>query len=370
MGIPGTAGATGTQAGATPTIRAVHFSRIGPNLHIEVDGAGFGPAGVGMPHVGTVPNFSFQDVSRNWGAGMTNASEENLQYTLWTDTRIVVDGLDPNANSTITPGDSVSITIRNTTSTESTLWTGVIKAEAPPPLDPGGPTPIIAAIQFSRIGPKLHIEIDGAGFGPAGIGMPLVGTVPNFSFQDVSRNWGAGMTNDSEENLQYTSWSDTRIVVDGLDPNANSTITPGDSGSIFIQNATSTEVARWTGIIRPGIQEIQSPGPGPTPKPASLQLAAPAQNATLTSGPVQFSWTSVPGAIAYYLDAYLVKAAPDAAITASTSMNISWQGATTSYSLDTTHLVKGTYRWRVAAIDQAGALIQPGWTAERTFTLA
>jgi hypothetical protein len=73
---------------------------------------------------------------------------------------------------------------------------------------------------------------------------------------------------------------------------------------------------------------------------------------------------------AYYLQVYLDKAALGTAITPDADLNIAWHGAATQYTLDTTHLLKGTYRWRVAAVDKTGALIQPTWTDERVFTLS
>jgi hypothetical protein len=102
----------------------------------------------------------------------------------------------------------------------------------------------------------------------------------------------------------------------------------------------------------------------------ALQLTAPGSNASVTGNAVHYSWTPVTGAATYYLHVYLVRAASGASIAPNATMNIAWQGSATQYTLDATHLVKGEYSWNVAAVDKTGALIQPGWTAERVFTLS
>jgi protein involved in polysaccharide export with SLBB domain len=363
--------------GPTPIVAAVHFSRIGQNMHIEVDGAGFGAAPQTMPFTGGTNYFTFTDVSQGkWTAGGSNSSVD-LQYTSWTDTRIVIDGFGTQYGSEVivAPGDNVSIYVQNATSKEFSIWTVPLQAEAPPPLDPDGPTPQVAAVHFSRIGQNMRIEVDGAGFGAAPQTMPFTGGMNYFTFTDVSQGkWTAGGSNSSVD-LQYTSWTDTRIVIDGFGTQYGSEVivVPGDNVSIYVQNATSKEFSIWTVPLRPGTQLVQAvfkPGPGPAPKPSPLRLTSPAQNAVVKGDPAQFSWTAVPGAVTYYLQVYLDHVAPGTAIAPNASMNIAWQGSTATYSLDTTHLLKGIYRWRVAVVDKTGALIPPGWTAERTFTLS
>src|SRR6185437_10812221 len=172
MGAPGAASAAGRLEGATPTISAVHFSNIGPNLRIEVDGAGFGLPTVAMPYVGEVPNFLFTDVTHNWSFGQPG--QGNLQYTSWTDTRIVINGFGSsfNASYILTAGDSITIKVQNTTSQETVTWTGILRAEAPPAPDFGGPTPVITSVHFSNIGLSMRIEVDGAGLGQSAVTLP------------------------------------------------------------------------------------------------------------------------------------------------------------------------------------------------------
>ena len=70
IGSWGTGNAASTQAGVTPTITTVQFSRIGQNMHIEVDGAGFGAAPAAMPLDGYTNYFTLTDISQGgWTAG-------------------------------------------------------------------------------------------------------------------------------------------------------------------------------------------------------------------------------------------------------------------------------------------------------------
>ncbi|HVC80747.1 MAG TPA: trypsin-like peptidase domain-containing protein, partial [Chloroflexota bacterium] len=264
LGAPGPVGAAGRLGGAAPTISAVHFSNIGPNMRIEVDGAGFGKPSFTLPYVGEMPNFLFTDVTHNWSFGQPGRGA--LQYTSWTDTRIVINGFGSTFNSgdALTAGDNVSIQVQNAASTESITWTGTLRAEAPPAPDVGGPTPVVTSVRFSNIGPSMRIEVDGAGFGKPSFTLPYVGEMPDFLFTDVTHSWSAGQPGRGA--LQYTSWTDTRIVINGFGStfNGGDILTAGDNLSILVQNAASNEFMIWTGILR----SEASPAPdfgGPTP---------------------------------------------------------------------------------------------------------
>src|SRR6185437_343546 len=264
MGAPGAASAAGRLEGATPTISAVHFSNIGPNLRIEVDGAGFGLPTVTLPYVGEIPNFLFTDVTHNWSFGQPG--QGNLQYTSWTDTRIVVNGFGSsfNASDILAAGDTIAIEVQNTKSTEFTIWTGMLRAGVSPAPDFGGPTPVITGVRFSNIGPNMRIEVDGGGFGSPAVTLPYVGEIPNFLFTDVTHNWSFGQP--GQGNLQYTSWTDTRIVVNGFGSsfNASDILAAGDTIAIEVQNTKSTEFTIWTGMLRAGVSPAPDFG-GPTP---------------------------------------------------------------------------------------------------------
>ena len=270
MGAPGAASAAGRLEGATPTISAVHFSNIGPNLRIEVDGAGFGLPTVAMPYVGEVPNFLFTDVTHNWSFGQPG--QGNLQYTSWTDTRIVVNGFGSSfkASDILAAGDTIAIEVQNTKSTEFTIWTGMLRAGVSPAPDFGGPTPVITGVRFSNIGPNMRIEVDGGGFGSPAVTMPYVGEVSNFLFTDVTHNWSFGQP--GQGNLQYTSWTDTRVVINGFGTsfNASYALAAGDSVAIQVQNAKSTEFAIWTGTL----STSAPPAPTSTPRPRGTSVPA------------------------------------------------------------------------------------------------
>jgi hypothetical protein len=178
-----------------------------------------------------------------------------LQYTSWTDSRIVIDGFGPQYGSQykVAPGDEASVVVQSTAGGgTSATWKGTIVDGAPPPLSPNGPTPQVAAVHFSRIGPNMHIEVLGAGFGPAPGSFPAVSTLYVFKMTDVSQGgWSAGGPG-SPVALQYTSWTDSRIVIDGFGPQYGSQykVTPGDVVSLFLQNSRGPEFTIWNGQMR------------------------------------------------------------------------------------------------------------------------
>lgn len=354
--------------GVTPQIANVHFSRIGQNLHIEVSGAGFGAAPQPLPFIGTMPHFRLlDDTHGGWGAGRSGYGYDGigLQFTSWEDSRIVIDGFDEHYGGTniVTPGDSMRIYISNASSGEFAFWTGVLRPGPTPAPDHGGPTPQIERVYFSKIGQSLHIEVDGAGFGAAPQAMPFVGTMSYFRIlDDTHGGWGAGRGGYGYDGigLQYTSWTDTRITISGYDAGYGGVyvVTPGDRVRIFVANVRSGEFVIWSGTLVPGAQ--------PTP----VQLISPTRNSVVSGSTVQFNWTPVSGAARYYLQVYLAQVAPGTSPAKSTVQNIALQASQTRYTLNTAHLLTGTYRWRVAAIDGHGLLIAPGWADEFVFTLS
>ena len=259
-----------------PAITDVHISQIGQNIHIEVDGAGFGTAPLGLPSVGNIGLFAITDISAGgWCAGRTNCPVA-LQYTSWADTRIVIDGFGPTYGGTnrMLPGDRVSIFVQGTGSTASTTWTGTIQNEAPPPCDPGGPTPRVTSVNFSGIGQNMHIEVLGCGFGNAPVGLPAVGNLGVFGIYDNTQgNWCAGRTN-CPVALQYTTWSDGRIAIDGFGPTYGGTnkVAANDAVSIYIQNSGGPEFMVWSGTLQEGTPPPCGAG-GPTPHVTSVNFS-------------------------------------------------------------------------------------------------
>ena len=242
---------------AAPTIDNVYVSRIGQDLHVELDGSGFGNAPRTLPVVYDLTQFSITDVTQgSWSAG-GNGSPVYLQYTSWTDSRIVIDGFGSQYGGQykLSVGDTVSIYVQSTAAGAagaSTTWTGTLKSTPPPPLDPDGPTPQVCTATFNEIGQNMQIVLDGAGFGTAPRTLPVVYDLTELSFTDVTQGgWSAG-GNGSPVYLQFASWTDSRIVIDGFGSQYGTTykVVDGDQVSIFVQNSAGPEFTVWTGALK------------------------------------------------------------------------------------------------------------------------
>ena len=154
------AGASSAAAASVPTITAVHFSNIGPNMRIEVDGTGFGTPSIGLPYVGTVPNFTFSDTSRGgvWG-GPGNAG---LNFASWSRTTVVVNGFQQyncGSNCIVKAGDQVSVVVKNATSGEFYTWSGTLATGGPAPTPTPSPAPApvpagkVLSLSFADVAP-------------------------------------------------------------------------------------------------------------------------------------------------------------------------------------------------------------------------
>ncbi len=106
-------------------------------------------------------------------------------------------------------------------------------------------TPTIGAVHFSHLGSNMRIEADGTGFGTPAIGLPYSGTVPNFQFSDTSRGetWGQN----GNWPLEYTSWANNRIVVNGLAGNGG--VQAGDQVTVSVSNRDGGQAANWSGTL-------------------------------------------------------------------------------------------------------------------------
>ncbi len=103
-----------------------------------------------------------------------------------------------------------------------------------------------------------------------------------------------------------------------------------------------------------------------SPSFAPPTALAPTPNAMIPSGPLPFRWSTVPGAVAYYLQVWLVQPASSSTIRSSSATTTSVRVVGTGYSLLTAAYARGTYRWRLASIGASG--ISP-WGPEQTVTL-
>jgi hypothetical protein len=93
------------------------------------------------------------------------------------------------------------------------------------------------------------------------------------------------------------------------------------------------------------------------------------QRAHTRPTPLVLSWRKVPGAARYYLQVWLVKAAPGHTITPDSEVNIATQTTRPRATLDDAAMPAGTYQWRTAAVNAQGSLISR-WTSAQTVTLS
>jgi hypothetical protein len=99
-----------------------------------------------------------------------------------------------------------------------------------------------------------------------------------------------------------------------------------------------------------------------------MGATAPGGSAALARSEVVLSWRKVPGAARYYLQFWLVKAAPGQTITLDSDVNIATQTAGPRATLDDAAMPAGTYQWRTAAVNAHGSVISR-WTPPQTVTL-
>jgi hypothetical protein len=96
--------------------------------------------------------------------------------------------------------------------------------------------------------------VDGSGFGSQPIGLPATTNVPQFQFVDITQgNWSAGRTNISPVTLQYTSWTDSKIVISGFGPQYAVTptnkVVSGDLVALYVQNSGGPEFMVWSDTL-------------------------------------------------------------------------------------------------------------------------
>jgi protein involved in polysaccharide export with SLBB domain len=239
--------------GPTPEVSNVAVSHIGQNMHIEVDGAGFGHAPTTLPGDGYLNQFRLTDSTQGgWCAGGAGCPVY-LQFTSWSDTAIVIDGFGTQYGSQykVASGDAVAILVQNAQGPEFTVWNGTLQEGTPPPPDPNGPAPRVASVTFSQVGANLNIEVDGSGFGHAPTTLPATGYLNQFRLTDSTQGgWCSGGAG-CPVYLQFTSWTDGRIVISGFGTQYGSQykVASGDAVSILVQNAQGPEFTIWNGTL-------------------------------------------------------------------------------------------------------------------------
>jgi hypothetical protein len=134
--VPGGAG--------NPRIDSVNFSGSGANLHVTINGSGFGDAPATMPFTGDLDQFIFADQRTHSGAGAFEAGGHRwrrgqrdavtVNFQSWSDNQIVIDGFAGaygrgDAN-TIQSGDPVYIVVwRSSDASQAgpqTAWGGFV----------------------------------------------------------------------------------------------------------------------------------------------------------------------------------------------------------------------------------------------------
>jgi hypothetical protein len=113
---------------------------------------------------------------------------------------------------------------------------------------------------------------------------------------------------------------------------------------------------------------VQSPSAAPMSDPA-VSLAFPADSAIVAGNSLPLSWDPMPNAAAYLVHLWLVKANVGQPLTARTAATISRTVTSNHTSIATTGMLKGLYRWNIAAVGAKGVLIAD-WGVSRTVQLA
>jgi hypothetical protein len=86
------------------------------------------------------------------------------------------------------------------------------------------------------------------------------------------------------------------------------------------------------------------------------------------ANPLVLSWQKVPRAARYYLQVWLVTAAPGQTITPDSEVTIATQTTGPHARFEDAAMPAGTYEWRTATVGAHGSLIS-GWTPARTVSL-
>ncbi|MCY0908590.1 MAG: hypothetical protein OWR62_09395 [Sulfobacillus thermotolerans] len=103
-----------TQAAPSPVaIHAVQLDEIGSQVHLYVEGYGFGPAPQGVPGTTMQAQFVFRDLTEGWFAG-SPSSGLAITYAAWTPNEIEVTGIEDLNRGTerLNPGDVCQIQLR------------------------------------------------------------------------------------------------------------------------------------------------------------------------------------------------------------------------------------------------------------------
>jgi len=217
---------------AGATIARVVFQGTNAELTIIISGSGFGSAPPGIPCKScTTPYIKI---------GGRIGCFDKYNIVSWTDSRIVLSGLQAN------PDNEILVSVTN----PQNKTIGVLSAATSKSIRLTSTK--IAAVAFAGSGRNLQMTITGSGFGAAPPGVPGEGDLPFFLFTDLpfdTVQWYAGYIGCgiSTMGLDYASWSDTKIVISGFGseygkgPRSSRSwrVAPGDIVAIAVANSAT-----------------------------------------------------------------------------------------------------------------------------------
>jgi hypothetical protein len=190
---------------AGPTITRATFTGNTTHLVMTLSGSGFGSPPSGVPcKLCATPYL-------NIGSDIGCRNDYNLES--WSDSKIVVSGLQGNSN------DFIFIGVTN----PQNNTVGFLGAPIPESLMVWRPK--ITSVSFTNIGKDLRMTISGTGFGVAPAGVPGKADLSYFSFVDrpfEPTTWQAGYANGGVTSLRdwvtldYLTWSVTKIEIGGF----------------------------------------------------------------------------------------------------------------------------------------------------------
>jgi hypothetical protein len=206
-------------AAQAPAISFVRYILDGRGYDVRIVGSGFGHAPRGVPCTGcTSPYLSGFDGPFN--------------IVWWNDRRIIILG------AGASPGAQATVAVTNPSTGKIAAWSGYVS-----PVHP-----VISSVVFSGSGVNLGITVNGSGFGAAPPGIPGKGDTPCFQFTHLSGAWHAGYVGNGQTDtvgLNYTSWTDTQIVISGFTGNfitGGFVVAPGDVLSVTLWDGKPNDI--------------------------------------------------------------------------------------------------------------------------------
>ncbi len=206
--LPMLVGATSAMA-AVPTISKVTLTKTGTTFSATITGKSLGAAPAGIPCTNcAIPEFFLVDAPKL-------ASSVAYNITGWSNTSITLTGI------AVPAGDAIFLGATNDAAKNLATWSGNVPGKVKPQ------NPKIKSVAFSGSGQTLQITVTGSGFGSAPSGVPGSGDIPFLEYlewsvkdkQQFNYPWAAGWNGQGFTDtvtFNYTSWSDTKIVINGF----------------------------------------------------------------------------------------------------------------------------------------------------------